>query len=225
MRINLVINDRIYLGIVPFLATFALRVLGMTMTLSEHGNTQVSPHGRRERNYIYAFWHSQILLSVYFFRNKDTYVMVSKGRDGEFITRVIGMFGFGTTRGSTSREGFKALVGLKRKLAAGKDVVITPDGPQGPKLKAQLGAVFLAKMTGIPIAPYAFDCSKKIVFNSWDNFIVPLPFTKGVFVWGNLIHVPNNADEKILEEKRIELERELTRLTAEAVKLCGASSR
>ncbi|MFH1824686.1 MAG: lysophospholipid acyltransferase family protein [Candidatus Firestonebacteria bacterium] len=190
------------------------------MHIKECGNIKLSPHQKKNKQYIYAFWHSGILLSVYFFRNKGINVLVSLHKDGEYISRVINKFGFRVIRGSTSRGGLKALLELKDVLNKGFDVAITPDGPRGPKQRVQMGIIYLAKITGLPLAPFSFNADKKKVLNSWDNFIIPLPFSQGVFMFGEPIYVSKNANEKEMEEKRLELENELNRLTEEAKVLC-----
>lgn len=39
--------------------------------------------------------------------------------------------------------------------------------------------------------------------------MVPYPFSRGVFVYGDLIDVPREADDALVEAKRSELERAL----------------
>ncbi|OGF44537.1 MAG: hypothetical protein A2452_12720 [Candidatus Firestonebacteria bacterium RIFOXYC2_FULL_39_67] len=207
------------LNIMPFVFTAALRFIGLTLRLSETGNIALSPK-QKKAPALFAFWHSRILTSVYYYRNRNIHTLVSLNRDGEFIDRIMRKFGYRNIRGSTSKDGFRALLGLKQVLKDGNYVAITPDGPRGPKQKAQLGAITLSKISGVPITAFAFDAKHKWILKSWDNFIIPKPFTKGVFVLGKEIFVPAGADEIVLEEKRQELEDELNRLQEEAGRLC-----
>ena len=207
------------LNIMPFLITAALRVLGLTLRLSETGEIYLSPK-KAKGPCLFAFWHSRILTSVYFYRCRNINTLVSLNRDGEFINRVMQKLGYKNVRGSSSKDGFRALLELKKVLNSGAYAAITPDGPRGPKEKAQLGVITLSKISGVPVSPFAFDAKKKWVLNSWDNFIIPKPFTKGVFVFGKEIAVPPEADEIVMEEKRQELEDELNRLQEEAGRLC-----
>lgn len=57
---------------------------------------------------------------------------------------------------------------------------------------------------------------KKKHFGSWDRFVVPYPFSRGIFLWGAPIVVPRDLDEMSLEAKRLELETTLNNLTAQA---------
>ena len=86
-------------------------------------------------------------------------------------------FGFGTARGSTSRGGARALVQLRRELAAGRPAAFTVDGPRGPARVAQPGAVWLAGATGHPILPFHIEADRFWTARSWDRHEVPKPFS------------------------------------------------
>ena len=212
--------NRLKLWLLPFLVRISLLLLGSTLRIKETGNVECSPRHKKNGQYIYALWHSRILISLFYFRHKGIASLVSMGKDGEYIARVMQKLGFKNIRGSSSREGVRALIAMKNSVEEGSDAAITPDGPRGPKEQVQSGIIMLAKMTGVPIAPYGFDASRKKTFNSWDNTILPSPFSKGVFVWGELISVPKDADETVMEQKRKKLDEELVRLQVEASKLC-----
>jgi lysophospholipid acyltransferase (LPLAT)-like uncharacterized protein len=88
-------------------------------------------------------------------------VLISRHQDGEIIARIISRFGHRAVRGSSTRGGALALRELIRLGRSGADLVVTPDGPKGPRQVAKIGVVQLAKATGLPIVPLAFSCSKK----------------------------------------------------------------
>jgi lysophospholipid acyltransferase (LPLAT)-like uncharacterized protein len=46
--------------------------------------------------------------------------------------------------------------------------------------------------------------------------MVPYPWSRGLFLWGQPLWVPRETDEHQLEAKRLELEASLNRLTAQA---------
>ena len=128
------------------------------------------------RQPIFAFWHGRILGGLYYFRDRGIVVITSQNFDGEWIARIIERFGFGTARGSTSRGGARALVQLRRDLAAGRPVGFTVDGPRGPARVAQPGAVWLAGATGHPILPFHVEADRFWEAPSWDRTQVPKPF-------------------------------------------------
>lgn len=61
--------------------------------------------------------------------------------------------------------------------------MVTPDGPKGPAQVAKMGVIQLARASGLPIVPLTFGCSKKH-FASWDQFMVPYPWSRGLYRWG-----------------------------------------
>lgn len=167
----------------------------------------------QNQNYIIPIWHSQLLLPVYYFYPFGLSVIISKSEDGEIVTQAVKVMGLEVSRGSASRSGAKGLLGLVRMLKDGKHAVITPDGPRGPKEDVQMGVITLAKLSGYPILPAAFDCTKKKRLNSWDQFIVPYPFGTVVYDTGDLISVPEDANDEVMEQKRLELESVMRKLT------------
>lgn len=198
---------------IPFLASLFIRLVGRTVRLEVIGEDRHREVREKKGNVIYAFWHNRILLLIYTHRNQRICVMVSHSRDGENINRTIRRFGLSSVRGSSSRGGSSALRSLSKKLENGYDVGVTPDGPRGPRYQVQMGIIHLALKSGRVIVPVANSMSKKWVLKSWDRFLVPLPFTKAVLMYGDPVEVGKNSN---LEDKRLELEEMLTSLTEEA---------
>jgi lysophospholipid acyltransferase (LPLAT)-like uncharacterized protein len=141
---------------------------------------------------------------------------VSRSKDGEWTARLFTKLGAETVRGSTSRGGATALRGLVRAAKEGKDLAITPDGPRGPAERVQPGAVALARLSGRPLLPVAFACRPCLRAGSWDRMIVPLPFGRGLFEYGEALWVPRDADAEASEKARLELERRITEATESA---------
>ncbi len=110
-------------------------------------------------------------------RDRGIIVITSENFDGEWIARIIRRFGYGTARGSTSRGGARALVQLRRDLAAGQPAAFTVDGPRGPARVAQPGAVWLAGATGNPVLPFHIEAERCWTLKSWDRHQVPKPGT------------------------------------------------
>jgi len=132
------------------------------------------------------------------------------------IGRALERFGYHAILGSTSRKGFAAFKQMLRATLDGSDIAITPDGPRGPRGQVQIGVIELAKLTGRPVVPLTFSASRKKLFNTWDQFLLPWPFSKGVFVWGDPLMVDPKGDRAHLEERRALLEKRLNELTEEA---------
>ena len=121
-----------------------------------------------------------------------------------------------TARGSSSRGGLKALLQLKRELAAGRPAGFTLDGPRGPARVAQPGAVWLAKATGHPVLPFHLEASRHWTLGSWDRTQIPKPFATVSIAMGVPFDVAADADEAAVEAARQDLERRLQTLEARA---------
>jgi lysophospholipid acyltransferase (LPLAT)-like uncharacterized protein len=199
------------LKIVVPLAVFLFKLMALTFRIREINTTRMSPYQGKEKQYIYAFLHSQQLATIYFYRNTKMGSLASLSKDGEIAAAVAEAFGIKMLRGSSSRGGAAALMGLKSLIEKGYDVALTVDGPRGPIGTVNSGVIYLAKLTGREIVTSCFCCTKNLRMRSWDRFLVPLPFTKGYFNFGKPIAVPADLpDDRIPEYKelvRVELER------------------
>ena len=166
------------------------------------------------REAIFAFWHSRILLISYIYKGYNGAIMVSPSRDGEIIARIVQRQGHTTIRGSSFKTPRKALLRLIKTMKDEKKPgVVIPDGPRGPRYKAQPGIVKLAKMTGYPIIPASYTAKKMAVFSSWDRFILPYPFTTCKVVYGDPVYVPTTADKEEEKTLLMEFETSLNRIT------------
>jgi lysophospholipid acyltransferase (LPLAT)-like uncharacterized protein len=149
------------LSVLPPIGASVIRALGWSMRRDSQGHEQVDDLGRQGRHIILAFWHAQQLMVPIGYRGTQANVLISQHQDGEIIARIISRFGHRAVRGSSTRGGALALRELIRIGRSGADLVVTPDGPKGPRQIAKLGVVQLARATGLPIVPLAFGCSKK----------------------------------------------------------------
>lgn len=172
--------------------------------------------------FILCFWHGRLLMMPYCWRrDKTIHMLISQHRDGQLIANTVAHFGIKTAAGSSSKGGSAALRTMLKALKAGEYVGITPDGPRGPRMRASAGIVGVARMSGVPIIPATYGVSRRKVLGSWDRFLVAWPFVRGTMVWGDPIEVPRDADEDMLEAKRLEVEEGLNAITAEADRLFG----
>ena len=204
----------------PRLAAVAVRLLGATLRLTIFGLDSLVPAWRDGCPLIYALWHGRLLMVPWVSARlaparggRTIRVLASRSRDGELIARFARRFGLETVRGSSSRGGAAALRGLAAALRAGDDVVVAPDGPRGPRHRVQPGLAGLAAMTGAPVVPVAFAARPARTLDTWDAFMVPVPFARCALVFGDIVRV-GAADDR--DEARVRLERALTATTAAA---------
>lgn len=171
---------------------------------------------------LITFWHNRLCLVPHLYtnrwksrRDRRVAALVSVSRDGEKLASVLRQYNAVCVRGSSSRRGREALREMTRLVLDGCDAGITPDGPRGPKYRVQPGVISLAQLTRAPIVPVSYVLSRKIVINSWDNFMIPLPFARCVVRIGAPIWVPREADGPMREQKRVEVETVLQTLSVE----------
>ncbi len=161
-------------------------------------------------SYVGALWHNRLLLIAHvlqkFAPHRPGAGLISASRDGDLIAPLIERFGFQVVRGSSSRMGASATLELAGVLDAGRDVLITPDGPRGPAYELGPGIVFLAQKSGAPIQPINMEFSSCWRVNSWDRFILPRPFSKVRVIFGPLHRVgaTNTPEEFEVERKRLQ---------------------
>jgi lysophospholipid acyltransferase (LPLAT)-like uncharacterized protein len=196
----------------PALGAMALRVLASTLRV-RRDEAAVVPLWAARTPMIYAVWHGRILLLPYLYGHRGSHVLASRSRDGELVTRWIRRFGLDPVRGSSTRGGGEALRVLTRALRAGREVVVVPDGPRGPREVLKPGVIALARLSGAPIVPMAVGASREWRLRSWDEFRIPRPFARCVVRFGEPIHVSRAADRAGEEAARKEVEAALRGLS------------
>ena len=163
---------------------------------------------------IYTFWHGRMLYFPYLYRfsGKST-ILTSPSEDGEIVARTAKIFGFSSIRGSSFKKGGSALLKMARGIKEGKSITVVGDGSRGPLYKVQEGIINLAYLTDVPILPVAYGAKNKIQLNSWDRFIIPIPFSKIKVMYGDPVYVDKNKKERNLQGKLEELEKKLKEIT------------
>jgi lysophospholipid acyltransferase (LPLAT)-like uncharacterized protein len=176
---------------------------------------------------ILAFWHERLPLVPPLLhlasaaeprvRALRPHVLVSRHRDGRFIGAAVSRFGVDMIYGSSRRGGAGALSGLLRALRRGQPVLITPDGPRGPRRQAAPGVAQLAALSGAQVVPLGGATSAQRRLGSWDRMMFPLPFGRGVLVCGAPIAVPRDGAEAALPG----IATALSAVCDEADRICG----
>jgi lysophospholipid acyltransferase (LPLAT)-like uncharacterized protein len=168
---------------------------------------------RSQKGVIYASWHQRLVYHVHRLGNTNVTVMVSQSRDGEYAARLINALGLKDVRGSSSRGGMDALNELKKRMDKGTNGGMVLDGPVGPPRVAKIGTVMLARITGAPIIPIVWGADRCWILNSWDRSIIPKPFARISYYYGEPIWIPFSAKSEELEKYRQTLEDRLNSMT------------
>lgn len=192
---------------------WAMRILRLTMRIRIIGGEVPQAFHDRGEGLIGAFWHGRLLLAVFAYTGKRLHVLVSSHGDGDIIGNVMKKFGLGLVRGSSSKRGKEALREMVKLASENHDLAITPDGPRGPAEVVKPGIANLACLTGKAVITMAWSCSKSKRFSSWDRFMLPYPFSRGVVVWGEPLY---RRDGEHPEAFRQRIEQALKDVTAKA---------
>jgi hypothetical protein len=219
-------SQRLTLAIVPRVVWALLWLVGLTWrfeVIAEEGATPL-PGGAGAGAEIFAFWHQCVLPCTIYFRRTGATILISRSFDGELITRILGLFGFGAVRGSSSRAGREGLLGLKEVIESGHPAIFTADGPRGPIYQTKMGPIKLAQLTGARIGVFHLEPKHALRINSWDRFLVPWPFTRIVVSWSRWTHVSTDLAEQDFEPKREELNDAIERARLRALANFGRAA-
>lgn len=214
-------KQAILLAVVPGAAHAYNRLLRFTMRLEWRGRETVDALRDGGGQHILALWHSRFLMMPYGYLGDRLTVLASRHRDAELVSRLLSRYGFDLTRGSSTKGGAAGLLELVRKAREGWDLGFTPDGPRGPRRRVKPGVIAAARLTGLPIVPAAFSARPAWRLRSWDRTLVPRPFGRGIFVYGEPLRVPRKASEGEAAAWALRLEEALDRATDEADRATG----
>jgi lysophospholipid acyltransferase (LPLAT)-like uncharacterized protein len=214
-------GQRIVEAVGPRLAYAYIRFLRATMRVEYRGQDALARARATSGQYVLAFWHSRFVLMRYAYPDRRLVILSSRHRDSRMLAAVMRRFGLTQAWGSSTEAGAAGLRAVLRHVRDGFDVGITPDGPRGPRRRVQPGVVAIARLAGKPIVPVTFSARPARRLRSWDRTLLPAPFARGLFVYGEPVHVPRDADPAAQERVRAALEAELDRLTDAADRELG----
>lgn len=163
--------------------------------------------------YAYSLWHENILLPIGTVAHPDAAVLISKHADGQMLSSLIRSAGLGIVQGSTNRGGIEAVRSIVNGTAGRRHLVVTPDGPRGPRRVVQSGIVYIASRTGMKIVPVGSAYFRPWRAKSWDKFAVPKPGSRARQIYGVPIPIPPKLRTEQLEPYRQKLQAEMDRLT------------
>jgi lysophospholipid acyltransferase (LPLAT)-like uncharacterized protein len=176
--------------------------------------------GGMPRAVIYCLWHGDAFTLPAAWqracgKHRRAVVLASASHDGSTLAHAVATFGIGSIRGSSSRRGVAALIGLRKTLRQNIDTCITPDGPRGPIHVVQPGIIKLSETSGAPIVPIHVRYASFRSIKSWDRFSVPAPGSKVRVIFDEALAVPAGLSEDDSETWRRRLEEIMLRGAAE----------
>ena len=162
-----------------------------------------------------ALWHNSLLPLLFHLRYYGAVIIVSQSKDGELIAKVLHRLGFYTVRGSSSRGGARAMLGMSKYMEKGHVGAITVDGPKGPRHHVKPGIIHTVKHTKCPLLVVTVNPKRAKVFSSWDKLVLPLPFSKIYVRFTEPLIFDDDISDAAIERERLALEKIMLKETHE----------
>ena len=201
-----------------------VQALAVELPENEHHPNYREEIENIDRPVVITGWHYSVLGFITFAKKITMTVMVSASEDGDYVAALVRRVGFAVVRGSSNRKGMIAAKELIREMRKGKNAAIVADGSQGPARVLQSGPLLLAAKSGRVVFPVVWSASHYFAFDTWDRLVLPKPFSKLDFVYGEPFFLPEGLKANQLEEYRLELENRMNELYEEAWAIYGKST-
>lgn len=193
-----------------------------TLKITRVNADQFDELRRNGKNVVVAFWHGSMFVGWFLHRpqtNWNVSALVSQSNDGEFLSTILERWNYKMIRGSSHIGGKDAMQLMVDEVEKGNSLVITPDGPRGPRHEMKMGAVRVAQRTGVPLILVGISASKKKQLRSWDKFDVPRMFSSVVAKYSEPIVVPKELNNESLDEFKRTIQNRMMMLVEEASEL------
>jgi lysophospholipid acyltransferase (LPLAT)-like uncharacterized protein len=218
-------RERVFVAIAGSLIHLVLRILWWSARYEFIDGDVLLARFAAHEPVILSFWHGRLVMMPFAYSGRGACIMNSRHRDGAIVSRAIERLGIEVVHGSSTRGWVGGLKGLLAAHGRGRDLVVVPDGPKGPRCRAKSGVVQLARVTGVPIFPVAFSATRyTYLHKSWDRMLIPKPFTKLWYVVGEAVSVGADASTEDLEEARLLVENRLTEVSRRADLFAGLAA-
>jgi lysophospholipid acyltransferase (LPLAT)-like uncharacterized protein len=192
-----------------FLCWF-IRLYSWTFRMTVENEEPWMSHLRGGGRVLLCVWHQQFFAAIRYFKSYESFhpsLMISQSQDGDIIARIARQQGWHPVRGSSSRDGGKALKEVIERLSQTKLAAHIVDGPQGPAGIVKGGVISIARATAAVVVPFYTTADRAWYFNSWDRFLLPKPFARVTLRFGEMMHFPEDKEARLFDGQRVELER------------------
>ncbi|MEA1879507.1 MAG: lysophospholipid acyltransferase family protein [Campylobacterota bacterium] len=163
--------------VIPPLAYLLMRFIWLTSRKKFH---YISTIG--EEQHVCVCWHGELFMSPQAYRHihkkHPASAIISSHFDGSLIAGTLSKFNIRSLRGSSRKGARQVLIQAFKSIKQGEEVLITPDGPKGPRHTMNDGAIGIALKSKLPIFVMNFQAKRYWQLSSWDKFVIPKPFTQ-----------------------------------------------
>jgi len=163
--------------IIPPVVYFLMRLIWWSANKKFHFITPLE-----DVQHVCVTWHGELLMSPQAYRHlhkkHPASAIISSHFDGSLIAKTLEFLKIRPLRGSSRKGAKQVLLQAFKSIKSGEEVLITPDGPKGPRHKMNDGAVGIALKSKLPIFVMNFKADRYWQLKSWDKFVIPKPFAK-----------------------------------------------
>ncbi len=196
-------------GYIHYFLCWLIRLYSLTFRLTVENERPWLEHLQKGGKVLLCVWHQQFFAAIGHFKSYESFhpsLMISKSNDGDIIARIAKAQGWHPVRGSSSRNGGKAMKEVIERLCESRLAGHIVDGPQGPAGVVKAGVISIARAADAVVVPFYTSADRAWYFNSWDRFMIPKPFARVTIRFGEMMPVKAVDDEAAFEGRRQQLE-------------------
>ncbi|MDD5171352.1 MAG: lysophospholipid acyltransferase family protein [Syntrophales bacterium] len=194
---------------INFLLCQIIRLYSLTLRLKVENEGPWLDHLRQGGKVLLCVWHQQFFAAIGHFKSYESFhpsLMISQSKDGDIIARIAKNQGWHAVRGSSSRDGAKAMKEVMDRINVSGLAGHIVDGPRGPAGTVKAGVISMARTTNAVVVPFYTKADRAWYFNSWDRFMMPKPFAKVTLHFGEMMTFEATDDDHVFESQRVKLE-------------------
>lgn len=220
------IKRSLYTHSTGFLASLSSIILSMyqaTLDFVIEGDDHLRILRARKQNFIVAVWHTFVDAAVFSLHSRGLCIYSDHPRTRAYeeswthFFREIGIKtiraqGFEVLDASLGKQS-KGIIDFIKIIRNGTPALVAPDGPHGPNYESKPGVLYMAHKSNSVVLPIGVGFSRRVVGPNWDDFALPLPFSRVALTIGPPI-VPDgdDMDDEGMQRQARGLEYELDRL-------------
>lgn len=207
---------RVMTSFLAAITSVLIAIYESTLRFEIEGEDHLRLLRARGQNHIVAVWHTFVTAAVFSLHHRRFCIYSDHPRTESYenswthFFREIGLktlrsLGFDVLDASLGKQSAGVLNFIK-KIQGGTPAIVAPDGPHGPIYEAKPGVMYMAAKASSVVVPIGASFSRRVVGSNWDDFALPLPFSRVAFVIGEPIAAPGDLSEASLaaQSKRVE---------------------
>lgn len=204
------LKRKIFAFLIAYIGKYGLRLILSTCKIEVKGFENFKETISSKKS-ILMLWHNRLsIVSEILYRLDNNTIFsafISKSRDGDPLAKLAASYKTGKAIRVPHNQRHQALKTVIDTLKYTKEVVIiTPDGPKGPRYEVKPGIVAAARETDAAIIPFTWTSSKFWQLKSWDKLLFPKPFSTLIITFGKPIELLKTVE---MEEGQLLLKKSL----------------